>query len=532
METAGLRQTARKASPEITTFFNYGSATQFTVEPRNQITHGDQRIYRGQFDFGKIFQQAGPHLRGDETNQAAPSPFIEFAQSLFPFVVTNEWVQNTQPLKRWKVSSVLEVAIGTGAGMKQSKFSITVSDFARECRDVGFSPEFLAKLGGKRSQFEHHFKFDDSGERLSVLELGLSVYENDAFTCLLRVDLEQKTGKAIIFLKLGGSLRDADTPLSVDHLLEWLKKSEAVLKRDPLLLVNCVLSFYQYQSYSYVNWRKDLYGMESRLGVTERATVYNDTGYQAISFDYDKLNIDLASISRRAAETTLVVSTTLQQATALLRLAQLTEGEAKEGKPSITTEEIHSTILRAELFLKNAAMVDGMVESMRAVLYNRMTKHDTNSMKTIAVVTLFFLPSTFVSAVFSTGVFNFQASEGDQPRTVSQWAWVYLLVCLLLTIATLFLWLMWYLWGSVWLEKLHLTKAYSAHEKKEFFGGKIVSGSASTLKGKDIEKGAESSLGHLDSRMSGFDSGILRDRLLTALEESHNERETVQGTNT
>ncbi|GAB1312069.1 hypothetical protein MFIFM68171_02279 [Madurella fahalii] len=392
------------------------------------------------------------------------SRFAELAQALVPFTATNEWAQHPQFLKHWKGDATLEVAIGTGAGQEKSGFSISPDGFAKECRDSGFSPAFLGKLVGKRSLFEHLVGFDPSGERPTTLELGMST----------------------------ASLRDAEAPLSVDHFVEWLERNKAALKWDPLLIANSVLSFYQHRSYSYVNWRKDLYGMESRLGITEQAAVFKQNGYQAVSFDYDKLNVDLAWLSRREAETSLAVSTMVQQANALFRLAELLDREEKSGKPSMTTEEIQSTILRAELFLKNAAMVDGLVESMRAVLYNRITKHDSNSMKTIAVLTLFFLPSTFVSSVFSTGVFNFHASEGDQPQTISRWAWVYLLVCLLLTAVTLLLWLVWYLWGSLWLKKLHLTRAHSSNNMTRTLNGKGVAGLADAPKALEEGEGDKS----------------------------------------
>ncbi|KAK1760107.1 hypothetical protein QBC47DRAFT_408214 [Echria macrotheca] len=244
------------------------------------------------------------------------------------------------------------------------------------------------------------------------LELAISTYENDSFTCLLRVDLEKKTGRALILLK---PPQGSDSSGFAQGFVNWLEKDKETLNADPFLLANHVLSFYQYWSYSYVNWRKALYDMESQLGVTERAAVLEKTGYQTVSFDYDKLN----------------------QANALLRLAELLQSQASGNKISITTEEIRSTILRAELFLPNAAMVDRV--SWR-VLYNRITKHDSNSLKTIAVVTLVFLPPTFVSAIFSTGVFNFHADDGDHPQTISRWAWVYLLLCLLVTAVTVLLW--------------------------------------------------------------------------------------------
>jgi Mg2+ and Co2+ transporter CorA len=44
-------------------------------------------------------------------------------------------------------------------------------------------------------------------------------------------------------------------------------------------------------------------------------------------------------------------------------------------------------------------MSQDVLQSLTAVLYNRINKQDADSMKTIAVVTLVFLPATFVSAV-------------------------------------------------------------------------------------------------------------------------------------
>jgi hypothetical protein len=107
-------------------------------------------------------------------------------------------------------------------------------------------------------------------------------------------------------------------------------------------------------------------------------------------------------------------------------------------------------------------MAHQMLQSLSAVLYNRINKQDTDSMKTIAVVTLVFLPATFVSAIFSTGIFNFHASDPpDHPRTVSKYGWVYLLVCLLSTSLTIISWICWYRWGRVWLEKLKFSRIQS-----------------------------------------------------------------------
>jgi len=106
-------------------------------------------------------------------------------------------------------------------------------------------------------------------------------------------------------------------------------------------------------------------------------------------------------------------------------------------------------------------MTQDILQSFSAVLYNRVSKQDTDSMKTIAVVTLVFLPATLVSTVFSTGIFNFHASESpDSPKTVSKYGWIYLLLCILLTMLTLSSWVCWYRWVRVWLDKLQFSRVH------------------------------------------------------------------------
>jgi Mg2+ and Co2+ transporter CorA len=196
-----------------------------------------------------------------------------------------------------------------------------------------------------------------------------------------------------------------------------------------------------------------------------------------VDHDFALLNADLAGLAKKLADTELSASTILEHAKAFKRLIEICEEyeETKTCRQSQSTrpivseqkEEIQATIIRAELYLRNMKMAQDSLQSLSAVLYNRINKQDTDSMKTIAVVTLVFLPATFVSAVFSTGVFNFHASESsDHPRTISKYGWVYLLVCLLSTTLTLVSWVCWYRWGRVWLEKLKFSKIHSDGRKK------------------------------------------------------------------
>lgn len=67
------------------------------------------------------------------------------------------------------------------------------------------------------------------------------------------------------------------------------------------------------------------------------------------------------------------------------------------------------------------------------------TKLDSEAMITIAKLTMFYLPSTFVATLFSMGIFNFDFDNGKNGRLVmsSQW-WMYIIVAIPLTIGTFY----------------------------------------------------------------------------------------------
>lgn len=69
------------------------------------------------------------------------------------------------------------------------------------------------------------------------------------------------------------------------------------------------------------------------------------------------------------------------------------------------------------------------------------SKHDSSSMKILAAVTVLFLPGTFISSLFSTSMFDWQAE--DIRLVLNQRFWLYWAVSLPLTIITLGAWAFW-----------------------------------------------------------------------------------------
>ncbi|EMD00642.1 hypothetical protein BAUCODRAFT_43050, partial [Baudoinia panamericana UAMH 10762] len=66
------------------------------------------------------------------------------------------------------------------------------------------------------------------------------------------------------------------------------------------------------------------------------------------------------------------------------------------------------------------------------------TLSDAASMKTIAILTMLFLPGTAVASFFSIQMFNWNA--GDSRQIASPWVWVYFVIAVPLTTGVMIAW--------------------------------------------------------------------------------------------
>lgn len=73
----------------------------------------------------------------------------------------------------------------------------------------------------------------------------------------------------------------------------------------------------------------------------------------------------------------------------------------------------------------------------------RSAKQDSSSMTTIAILTMFFLPGTFISSYFGMNLFGFQPIT--KTITTSREIWVYWALTIPLTLVVLGLWILWLL---------------------------------------------------------------------------------------
>jgi hypothetical protein len=311
---------------------------------------------------------------------------------------------------------MLDVRVGLGSGQYRSPFSCGQDIFDKIVKDFQFSAQILSRVKEKQSYFEHVFI---GGESPTHLEITASTYEHDSFFCLIRYEILTRRTRCLVFLKSFDQLKKSS--LTLPTIMSYLDAHKETLQPQPLLIFNVILSLLQSRSHDFLRWRQQLYDIEARIGVSSNLNSLRKSKYSEVEYDFSKLNADLTGVARNIADNELSVS----------------------------------TITRAEMYLKHTKMTQDVLQSLTAALYNRINKSDTRSMKTIAVATLFFLPATFVSAIFSTGIFNFQAGENPgEERVISKYGWVYLVVSLVLTALTLVVWTVLFLWGEMWLDNM------------------------------------------------------------------------------
>ncbi|KIX10427.1 uncharacterized protein Z518_01509 [Rhinocladiella mackenziei CBS 650.93] len=107
----------------------------------------------------------------------------------------------------------------------------------------------------------------------------------------------------------------------------------------------------------------------------------------------------------------------------------------KDNKLNIETAAASQKI--AEISLRHNSAMKDMAEDSKNVAI--LTRKDSTDMRIIAVVTLMFLPGTFMATLFSSGFFNFLPDRSSQ--VVSKWIWLYFT---LTGTTTLIVFLAWY----------------------------------------------------------------------------------------
>lgn len=104
-----------------------------------------------------------------------------------------------------------------------------------------------------------------------------------------------------------------------------------------------------------------------------------------------------------------------------------------------------STRLRLQSLQKRMANIINLSFNLVTQQDSRVVQRDSSVMKTIAIVTLFFLPSSTIATIFGTQFFNFGDSGDGEPKfMVSGYFWVFWLVSICTTGAVFVVWWFYY----------------------------------------------------------------------------------------
>ena len=83
-------------------------------------------------------------------------------------------------------------------------------------------------------------------------------------------------------------------------------------------------------------------------------------------------------------------------------------------------------------------------DSATTIAMSREMRTDSAAMRTVATLSMFFLPATFISSIFGNNFYALSVnSAGVGTLVASEYWWIYLLVILVLTLSLSAAWVWW-----------------------------------------------------------------------------------------
>lgn len=105
--------------------------------------------------------------------------------------------------------------------------------------------------------------------------------------------------------------------------------------------------------------------------------------------------------------------------------------------------QFQSTQLRLRSLEKRMGNIIQLAFNLISQHDNRTLQRDSTSMKTIAVMTLLFLPTTTIATIFGTQFFNFgESGDGTRRLHVSRWIWLFAFMSIVVTVVVYGIWIL------------------------------------------------------------------------------------------
>lgn len=127
----------------------------------------------------------------------------------------------------------------------------------------------------------------------------------------------------------------------------------------------------------------------------------------------------------------------------------------------------HDSLVQSLQLLKNlqarSTSNEARLRNEIGLAFNLVSQTDQRAMRIISLITLLFLPATFVSTLFSMSFFNYQTpGETKTEWGVTYKIWIYAAVAVPLTILGILLWT----FGEKWMAMLNRMTEKKDEDKK------------------------------------------------------------------
>ncbi|KAE8152324.1 hypothetical protein BDV25DRAFT_72023 [Aspergillus avenaceus] len=120
-------------------------------------------------------------------------------------------------------------------------------------------------------------------------------------------------------------------------------------------------------------------------------------------------------------------------------------------------KETHSHLTRSRSLSERLGNEINLAFNLVSQGYGRNAQSDSAMMRTIGVVSLIYLPGTFVSGIFGTNFFDFDSEKPDN-WVMADSFWLYWAVTLPLTLATVVVWALWH-FRAAWMGRVEKAKS-------------------------------------------------------------------------
>ncbi|KAF7177988.1 hypothetical protein CNMCM7691_006628 [Aspergillus felis] len=109
-----------------------------------------------------------------------------------------------------------------------------------------------------------------------------------------------------------------------------------------------------------------------------------------------------------------------------------------------TAQRAHYVAKQLHSLLTRSKSLSERLRNEINLAFNLVSQKDSAMMRTVAIVSMVYLPGTFISGLFGTNFFNLSSNDGVKLWIMSGNFWLYWVITLPLTLATVLVWASWH----------------------------------------------------------------------------------------